>query len=166
MENHPICRYREQIYLIERAANVSTNDLKKIIQAIENSDVNNYLKCSYISDIAQISYRRTNNIEVAKSIIIKAIKYADIGQLHGIASDCYEVTHDKDFTVDLYVKAINLCYEANNTSRLHLLGQSMLNIDAIGDNYFHEWGEAIKAEAVALNNKNKAEKKFPKDRVY
>ena len=87
-----------------------------------------------------------------KYVLNEAIQIAGISELYGIAGYYFKYTADFDFTVELYQKAIDCCYKIKNTSKLHLLGQSML---LCGTEYFTQWGESIKKEAKKLSDQQK-----------
>jgi len=111
--------------------------------------------------IVQKIYQVKKDKALVKDMIRKIIKYTDIGQTYGIAYDCFNLTKDFEFTIEIYQKAIDKCYEINNTSRLHLLGQSMCIID--DKNYFITWGEKIKAEAKRISDIQKQDKSYTMD---
>lgn len=132
---------------------LSKKHLKEICQLIERSNIGNYFKCKKIGDFAKETY--CENQKMSMYCIKKALRYADIAQMYGIASECYMTTQDKDFSTNIYKKAIKKCLKNKNTSRLHLLGQSMVYIDVVGDNYFKNWGNEMMKKAKKISDSEK-----------
>ena len=130
---------------------------KKSIKLITLSDNSDYHRCSHLGELAKII--STLDIDLAKLYIKKALKYSDISQMYGIASNSYLAFHDKPFSTKIYKKAIKRSLQVENTSHLHLLGQSMSDIDVAGDDYFQKWGEEIKAKAKWMNDEQKLKAK-------
>jgi len=134
--------------------NSNKKEMKYAIKYIENHKTSDYLKCTYISDIACGLDKQTKP-KLIKSLVKKAIKYADIAQMYGIAGGYYQKTGDKEYAIKLYKKAIKKCLKTGNTSRLHLLGQHMIGIDRLDGEYFMTWGEDIKVAAKKLSDEHK-----------
>ncbi len=89
-----------------------------------------------------------------------------ISKIYAMAGEYYRLSKDKKFTVYVYKKAINWCYRINNTSKLHLLGQSMDFVDDDGDNYFELWGEQLKKEAKSLSDGQKIVKSEKYKKIF
>jgi len=117
-----------------------------------------YLHIDQASHIAIKIYQVKKDKALFKDIIRKMIPYTNIYKTYGIARICFNLTKDFEFTVEVYQKAIDKCYEINNTSRLHLLGQSMYLPD--DKDYFRTWGEKIKAEAKRISDMQKIDKSY------
>ncbi len=134
--------------------NSSKKEIKHAVKYVESYEISNYFKCRYISEIA-CNLNSKIEAKFIKNIIKKAIKYANIPQMYGVAGDYYLRTGDKEYSTKLYKKAIKECLNTGNTSRLHLLGQHMIGIDKTDDEYFMSWGEDIKVAAKRLSDENK-----------
>ena len=117
-----------------------------------------HLHIDQASHIAIKIYQVKKDKALFKDIIRKMIPYTNIYKTYGIARICFNLTKDFEFTVEVYQKAIDKCYEINNTSRLHLLGQSMYLPD--DKDYFRTWGEKIKAEAKRISDMQKIDKSY------
>jgi len=149
--------------------NLSDEDLnefiKSYIEIINSAKSEDYFKCNYLGDLARAVYPL--DMDLAKLCIKKALKYSNTRQMYRIAGECYKAVHDKSFSTKIYKKAIKRCYKQNNTSQLHLLGQSMCQIDVEGYHYFEKWGEKIQAQAKELSDRQKLNaKKIEKEITY
>jgi len=151
--------YTESLIDIKILQDLSDEELKKFtiksIDLITLSDNDDYYKYNHLEKLTSMMYQL--DIELAKLYVKKALQYSDIAQMYGIARGCYEVSHDKPFSTEIYKKAIKRSLQAKNSSRLHLLGQSMSFIDIDGDDYFQKWGEEIKTQAKQMSDKQKAQ---------
>ena len=105
--------------------------VRESIKTITLSTKKDYFICKDLCEFSRVVYEQ--DIDLAKLCIKKALKYSEISQMYGIAGECYRALKDKYFSVKIYKKAIKRCHKDNNTSRLHLLGQSMSSIDLKGE---------------------------------
>ena len=113
--------------------------VRESIKTITLSTKRDYFICKDLCEFPRVVYEQ--DIDLAKFCIKKALKYSDISQMNGIAGECYRVLKD------------------NNTSRFHLLGQSMSSIDLKGDDFIYNLGEKIKAEAKKISDEQKVKAK-------
>ena len=111
----------------------------------------------YVQKKLSKEQKKSSYSTLYKYVIKEAIKIADLSTLYGIASECFELTGDFEFAKDTYQKAIDWCYKINNTSRLHLLGQSMFNCN---HEYFKKTSKDIMNEAKRLSDEQKIKNKI------
>ena len=81
----------------------------------------------YLVFIAQL-YVEQNQVEIAKRYIKKALPYALIAQIYGLAVDCYWQIKDAEFSLYLFDEAIKKVKEQNNSSRLFMIKQELENL--------------------------------------
>jgi len=108
----------EQISQEELVENIDTF----LLQFFKKDEVYEYLVF-----IAQL-YAEQNQIEVAKTYIKKALPYALIAQIYGLAVDCYWQIKDTEFSLYLFEEAIKKAKEQNNSSRLFMIKKELENL--------------------------------------